>query len=82
MMPFSPKPRPNLQPKATVMPERHKIMLAGLELRPDLSGALHLPEMAALIISDLHLEKALHWRGAAFVCHRLIRISQSPCWKM
>ncbi len=57
MMPFSPKPRPNLQPKAAVMAERHKIMLAGLELRPDLSGALLLPEMAALIISDLHLEQ-------------------------
>ena len=57
MMPFSPKPKLNLQPKAAVMPERHKIMLAGLELRPDLSGALHLPEMAALIISDLHLEQ-------------------------
>ena len=57
MMPFSPKPKLNLQPKAAVLPERHKIMLGGLELRPDLSGALHLPDMSALIISDLHLEQ-------------------------
>ena len=57
MMPFSPKPKPNLQPKAAVLPERHKIMLGGLELRPDLSGALHVPDMNALIISDLHLEQ-------------------------
>ncbi|HEY4994924.1 MAG TPA: ligase-associated DNA damage response endonuclease PdeM, partial [Aestuariivirga sp.] len=47
----------NLQPKAAVLPERHKIMLGGLELRPDLSGALHVPDMNALIISDLHLEQ-------------------------
>jgi DNA ligase-associated metallophosphoesterase len=57
MMPFSPKPKLNLQPKAAVLPERHKIMLGGMELRPDLSGALHVPEMNALIISDLHLEQ-------------------------
>ena len=57
MMPFSPKPRLNLQPKAAALPERPKIMLGGLELRPDLSGALHVPDMAALIISDLHLEQ-------------------------
>jgi DNA ligase-associated metallophosphoesterase len=31
-------------------------MLAGLELIPDLSGALYVPEYKALIISDLHLE--------------------------
>ena len=57
MMPFSPKPKLNLQPKAAALPERHKIVLGGLELRPDLSGALHLPDMSALIISDLHLEQ-------------------------
>ena len=57
MMPFSPKPKLNLQPKAAVLPERHKIMLGGLEFRPDLSGALHVPDMSAMIISDLHLEQ-------------------------
>ena len=57
MMPFSPKPKLNLQPRPAALPERHKIMLAGLELRPDLSGALHIPDMSALIISDLHLEQ-------------------------
>ena len=57
MMPFSPKPKLNLQPKAAALPERAKIMLNGLELRPDLSGALHVPDMNALIISDLHLEQ-------------------------
>ncbi|MDE2383405.1 MAG: ligase-associated DNA damage response endonuclease PdeM [Alphaproteobacteria bacterium] len=39
------------------MPDRHRIELAGVELRPDMSGALHVPEFAALIISDLHLEQ-------------------------
>ena len=57
MMPFSPKPRPNLPPRPAVLPERHKIVLGGLELRPDRSGALHVPELSALIISDLHLEQ-------------------------
>ncbi len=56
-MPFSPKPKQNLQPRPAVLPERHKITLGGLELRPDLSGALHVPELSALIISDLHLEQ-------------------------
>ncbi len=38
-------------------PSPHKIMLGGLDLQPDLSGALHVPELATLIISDLHLEQ-------------------------
>ena len=57
MMPFSPKPRPILNARQADLPERHKIMLGGLELRPDLTGALHVPELATLIISDLHLEQ-------------------------
>ena len=57
MMPFSPKPRLNLKPSPRALPERHKIMLGGLELWPDLSGALYVPELAILIISDLHLEQ-------------------------
>ena len=56
MMPFSPKPRPNLQPRPNVL-LKSAINLGGLELRPDLSGALLIPELSALIISDLHLEQ-------------------------
>lgn len=33
------------------------IRLGGLELIPDLSGALFLPELRALLVADLHLEK-------------------------
>ena len=35
----------------------HKILLGGVELIPDLSGALFVPEYQTLIISDLHLEQ-------------------------
>ncbi len=55
-MPFSPKPRPSLQPRPIVL-LKASINLGGLELRPDLSGALHVPELSALMISDLHLEQ-------------------------
>jgi hypothetical protein len=34
-----------------------KIPLAGFDLIPDLSGALHVPEFGALLVADLHLEK-------------------------
>jgi len=61
MIPFSPRPRPNLQQKPAALPSSrepgYKINLGGLELRPDLSGALHVPELSTLIISDLHLEQ-------------------------
>jgi uncharacterized protein len=57
MMPFSPKPKANLSVRPASLPKAHKIMLGGVELRPDLSGALHVPELQALIISDLHLEQ-------------------------
>jgi uncharacterized protein len=56
-MPFSPKPRMNLTPSLAALPKPHKIMLADVELRPDLSGALYVPEFHALIIADLHLEQ-------------------------
>jgi len=56
MIPFSPKQRPNLQPKPAAAPDM-TITLGGVTLRPDLSGALHVPELQALIISDLHLEQ-------------------------
>ncbi len=56
MMPFSPKPRPNLPPRPVAL-LKLTINLGGIELRPDLSGALYVPELSALIISDLHLEQ-------------------------
>ena len=56
MIPFSPKLKQNLKQKPAASP-KHAIMLGGVELRPDLSGALHVPEFSALIISDLHLEQ-------------------------
>lgn len=34
------------------------IRLAGLDLLPDLAGALYVPEFDALLVADLHLEKA------------------------
>jgi DNA ligase-associated metallophosphoesterase len=57
MIPFSPKQKPILKERPAALPERHRISLGGVELQPDISGALHLPEFAALIISDLHLEQ-------------------------
>ena len=39
------------------MSKQHKIVLAGVELIPDLSGALYVPSHEALIIADLHLEQ-------------------------
>jgi hypothetical protein len=41
--------------------------LSGLDLIPDPSGALHIPDFATLVIADLHLEKAssLAARGLA-----------------
>jgi DNA ligase-associated metallophosphoesterase len=35
----------------------HRITLSGLDFIPDLSGALFVPEFAALLVADLHLEK-------------------------
>lgn len=55
-MPFSPKPKPNLPLRPAVLLDT-VISLGGVELRPDLSGALYVPDLAALIISDLHLEQ-------------------------
>ncbi len=39
------------------MSKIHKIVLGGVELVPDLSGALYVPYYETLIISDLHLEQ-------------------------
>jgi uncharacterized protein len=38
--------------------KEHRIILNGLELIPDLSGALFVPEFKVLLVADLHLEKA------------------------
>jgi DNA ligase-associated metallophosphoesterase len=38
--------------------KEHRISLNGLDLIPDLSGALFVPEFRTLLIADLHLEKA------------------------
>jgi DNA ligase-associated metallophosphoesterase len=35
-----------------------RIELGGLDLLPDLAGALYVPDFAALLVADLHLEKA------------------------
>ncbi len=57
MMPFSPKPKASLSASPAALPKAHRIVLGGLDLIPDLSGALHVPEFRALIISDLHFEQ-------------------------
>jgi DNA ligase-associated metallophosphoesterase len=38
--------------------KEHRISLNGLDLIPDLSGALFVPDFKTLLIADLHLEKA------------------------
>ena len=39
------------------MSRSHRITLSGLDVIPDLSGALFVPEFEALLVADLHLEK-------------------------
>jgi uncharacterized protein len=56
-MPFSPKPRASSTTPCGPS-KSMRIALNGIELVPDLSGALHAPEFRTLIVSDLHLEKA------------------------
>lgn len=57
MMPFSPKPLPNLAMRPCGLSKTHKIELGGITLIPDLSGALFVPSHETLIIADLHLEQ-------------------------
>ena len=40
------------------MSREASIRLGGIDLLPDLAGALYVPEFAALLVADLHLEKA------------------------
>lgn len=58
MMPFSPKPPNSSSTRPCGLSESVRIRLAGLELVPDLSGSLYVPEMRTLLVADLHLEKA------------------------
>ena len=39
------------------MSRSERIPLGGMDFIPDLSGALYVPEMKALLVADLHLEK-------------------------
>lgn len=57
-MPFSPKPPNSLSTRPCGLSEQSRIKLGGLELVPDLSGALYVPELRTLLVADLHLEKA------------------------
>ncbi len=57
-MPFSPKlPAPS-STRPWGLSKEHRISLNGLDFIPDLSGALFAPAFKALLIADLHLEKA------------------------
>ena len=58
MMPFSPKPLARLSTRPWGLSKEHCIRLNGLDLIPDLSGALYVPDFNTLLIADLHLEKA------------------------
>jgi DNA ligase-associated metallophosphoesterase len=56
-MPFSPKPRTTSSTRPCGLSRTQRIPLAGLDFVPDLSGALFVPELSALLVADLHLEK-------------------------
>lgn len=56
-MRFSPRPRANLPTRPCDLSRSARIALAGLDLVPDLSGALHIPDFATLVVADLHFEK-------------------------
>lgn len=56
-MPYSLKPQINSSPRPHGLSRAHTITLGGVELVPDLSGALYVPDYATLLVADLHLEK-------------------------
>lgn len=56
-MPFSPKPRTSSSTRPCGLSRSHRIGLGGLDLVPDLSGALYVPDFGTLVVADLHLEK-------------------------
>ncbi|NNE24344.1 MAG: ligase-associated DNA damage response endonuclease PdeM [Rhizobiales bacterium] len=55
MTPFSPKPQTSSSTKPCACSER--IRLDGLEMIPDLTGALFVPDYSAVLVADLHFEK-------------------------
>ncbi len=57
-MPFSPKPPTNSSTRPCGLSKEQRISLGGLDFMPDLSGALYVPDFEALLVADLHLEKA------------------------
>ena len=57
-MPFSPKLLAPSSTRPWGLSKEQRISLNGLDLIPDLSGALYVPELKTMLIADLHLEKA------------------------
>lgn len=57
-MPFSQRRPAPSQTKPCGLSKSHRLALAGLNFIPDLSGALWCPDFKALLVADLHLEKA------------------------
>src|SRR5437868_14249752 len=55
---FSPKPKMNSSTRPCALSRAAAIQLGGLDLLPDLAGALYVPDFDALLVADLHLEKA------------------------
>jgi DNA ligase-associated metallophosphoesterase len=55
---FSPKPKTNSSMRPCALSRAASIQLGGVDLLPDLAGALYVPDFAALLVADLHLEKA------------------------
>jgi uncharacterized protein len=56
-MPFSPKQLTNSSLRPHGLSREHKIILGGLDLIPDLSGAIYVADYKTLVIADLHLEQ-------------------------
>src|SRR5687768_9994510 len=59
MMPFLKKPREFSSARHRVRPDRPpaRRMLDGMELQPDLSGALYVADYRTLLVADLHFKK-------------------------
>ena len=57
MTPFSPKPQTSLSMKPCACSDNVQIKLAGIDMIPDLTGALYVPDYSALLVADLHFEK-------------------------
>lgn len=58
MMPFSPRLLNNSLTRPCGLSDTVRITLGGVEMVPDLSGALYVPDIRTLLVADLHLEKA------------------------